>query len=300
MKRSATTASSSTSASAAKKARGVASGSTAVQPKPAFDLGKLKLVRRVPELDEDEEDDFDEEDPELDYESQWLRRVRYDIVGPKEKVYGKLRFWFIDVETIRTSFYAEMDVPSQECMRFAFTLFDRNGYLKSDFRREGSRAWGTEVKQSSIAYLDEIEIIREERGKGIGTWAMKQIWKTVEHLDVEGLEDIKFLFTLPAPLSADDEDHYRTEKPSKAELAEREAAHVRKRNRIETFFRKTDFRRVGHTHFFCCARDVNHASRKIAAPEDAKLKEPKTEVERARAKKDDHVAFSQMRSQAGW
>lgn len=139
--------------------------------------------------------------------------MRYDIVGPKEKVYGKLRFWFIDVETIRTSFYAEMDVPSrvflllpsytnlgltrclgpptEECMRFAFTLFDRNGYLKSDFRREGSRAWGTEVKQSSIAYLDEIEIIRDERGKGIGTWAMKQIWKTVEHLDVRSISPLE-------------------------------------------------------------------------------------------------------------
>jgi hypothetical protein len=72
-------------------------------------------------------------------------------------------------------------------MKFAFTLFDRNGYLKSEFRRNESgtgSGWGPEVDQPILAYLDEIEIEEKERGKGIGSWALQQIWKVKDGLDV--------------------------------------------------------------------------------------------------------------------
>jgi hypothetical protein len=111
-----------------------------------MDFSKFKLVRIIPtseEEDEDEEEGFgddEERDPELDYECQWLRvssdpassarderslltymvqRVKYNIVGPQAKVFGQIRCWLIDIEEIRDSFYAEMDVP--RCEHISYT-----------------------------------------------------------------------------------------------------------------------------------------------------------------------------------
>ncbi|GAA5946890.1 hypothetical protein JCM3765_002063 [Sporobolomyces pararoseus] len=206
-----------------------------------MDFSKFKLLRVIPERevdDEEEEEEFDEdEDLEVDYECQWLRRVRYDIVGPGRKIFGQLRFWYIDLDVIRDSFYAEMDIPSSECMEFAFSLFDKNGYLKRKFRREGNCAWGPETDGSMLAYLHEIEIVESQRGKGIGTWALRQIWKVQEQEMVEGLEDINFLFAQPATLSNSADRDLRLNSTQ----AEFKAAHAPKQARVERFFRKKSY-----------------------------------------------------------
>lgn len=65
-------------------------------------------------------------------------------------------------------------------MEFAFSLFDQHGHLKSKFRHEGNKAWGAETDGSFLVYLHEIEILESQRGKGIGTWALQEIWKVYE------------------------------------------------------------------------------------------------------------------------
>ncbi|GAA5909655.1 uncharacterized protein JCM6883_004590 [Sporobolomyces salmoneus] len=95
-----------------------------------------------------------------------------------------------------------MDAPHSETEYLAAELFDRHGRFKRKFSSEGTGVWGQEVNRPKICYLESIKIFEgANRGKGIGTWALNELWKTYEHLeDKEALEDIDFLFTLPAPM----------------------------------------------------------------------------------------------------
>ncbi|GAA6018108.1 hypothetical protein JCM11491_003320 [Sporobolomyces phaffii] len=242
------------SASTSKKTKHEAPSLLTMVTVSATDAGReYKLVRVIPalnddeeeeEVEDDEDDDEEERDPEVDEECEWLRRVRYNIVGPNAKVVGHLRFWLIEIEAIRDRFYAEMDIPSSECVQFAMTLFDSSGYLRPEFKRlaTGPRAaasWGSEIDQQPLlAYLDEIEIVASERGKGIGTWALQQIWRSKDGLDVEGLEDIEFLFACPAPLPGGSDGDFVLSRPSEAQQAARVAAFAANRPKIVSFFRK--------------------------------------------------------------
>ncbi|GAA5893273.1 hypothetical protein JCM5296_001656 [Sporobolomyces johnsonii] len=322
MKRTASTAAkaSSSAPKRARAGRAAQAGPAKQAAAPLFDLTKLSLKRHKYELSPDERAELelseDEDyDPEVDEECAWMRArrppdfspifqlimnawqtVRYDIVGPKNEIFGNLNIWFIDIEEIRDSFYGEMDVPSHECMEFGFALFDANGYLKRRFRKEGTGAWGPEVDHHVLVYLQEIKIDKNHRGKGIGSWALQAIWHSKEEL----LSEIEFLFTWPAALTSELTDYHRTFGPWSEEgnaLAqkEREGALAK----IYPFFLKAGFRRVGTTQYSCYARDPSHRSKKIPADKDAEHVIPKTKHERAVADAENSQAFETMMGQWG-
>ncbi|GAA5893276.1 hypothetical protein JCM5296_001657 [Sporobolomyces johnsonii] len=264
---------------------------------PLVDLTKLVLKRYKYELTPADREDLglsedEDHDPELEPECAWMRTVRYDIVGPKDEIFGHLNIWFIATEEIRHSFYGEMDCPSHECMEFGFTLFDGDGFLKPRFRMEGTGSWGPEVDDYDLVYLQKIKIDKEHRGQGIGSWALQAIWHSKEEL----LSKIKFLFTWPAPLTSElthDRDIFGPE----SEEGEKEREEVQAK--LNLFYLKAGFRRVGTTQFSCYARDPSHRSKKIPADKDAEHVIPKTAHERAVAEVENSQAFQTMLRQWG-
>ncbi|GAA5993929.1 hypothetical protein JCM5350_005478 [Sporobolomyces pararoseus] len=188
MKRTAS-ASASTSSNSVKKAK--ATSKSVPSPTTGMDFSKFKLVRVVPERevdDEEEEEDFDEnEDLELDYECPWLRKAKSSgscdsgsLISTKSRIPSTQRW-----------------------------ISRAHGHLKSKFRHEGNKAWGAETDGSFLVYLHEIEIVESQRGKGIGTWALQEIWKVYEQDTVEGLGEMEFLFAQPATLGTHEDRDLR-------------------------------------------------------------------------------------------
>ncbi|GAA5884055.1 hypothetical protein JCM16303_001378 [Sporobolomyces ruberrimus] len=268
--------------SATEQDRGDASGSTAPQAGPGIDFSQLRLKRMIWPKEEEEaeegekietgedEDSEEDEDTELDDECKWLRQVVYYILGPDSSTPASFVFCSSTSRasvTISTTGWTGPVV--NECMSFSQALFTRKGFFKSKFRREGNSAWGPEVNQSKLFYLERFDIVEEERGKGIGSWALRKIWKIRENRTVDGLEDMEFLFVIPTNVpSREDQDWWRGEH-TEVEIAAREAVNAIEEEMVISFYRKAKFRRVGHTIWFCCSRDPSHRSRGIPIDADA-------------------------------
>ncbi|ORY79301.1 hypothetical protein BCR35DRAFT_304700 [Leucosporidium creatinivorum] len=235
-------------------------------PRPLYDeRGRL--------INSDEYDEFDE--------FWWLKTVRYDIsLGGKD--IGSLAFWVIELEEIRDRFYGEMDGPSQECMEFGFTLFDEHGNFKaSKFRNEGTGAWGKEVDDDYIVYLQDIYIEEAYRGRGIATKVLENMWKLPE---IAYAFNLDFVFAWPTPRT--------TVKLTKAEWVEQ-------RERLIKLFRSVGFRRIGNTVHFCLAKDPHHFSKQVPIDQDAPHLEPSTYAEAQAADKESSEAFMAMLKQWG-
>lgn len=134
--------------------------------------------------------------------------------------YGTITIWYIDKIKLGDDFYWLMDafhsgfarsrtsirdeelrlqrnVAAGETEHIASQVFNTKGVFKSKFLSEGTGVWGPEVDVSPLCYLESIKIDKEFRGKGIGTWALEQIWKIDENLEVSLLY---VLFSISRPI----------------------------------------------------------------------------------------------------
>ncbi|GAA6038982.1 hypothetical protein JCM8097_000139 [Rhodosporidiobolus ruineniae] len=225
----------------------------------------LRRVETAPyQADGDDEEDY-EEDYE-DEDDRYFQTIVWEILLGG-RVVGSIKLWDVDLCAISEegqSFFMVMDEHSGEASDFAATVFNDVDGIKERFSREGTGAWGRgEDSQylGTLVYLEEIRIKPGFRGRGIGGWALEQIWSGV--IRDWDLVTMLYLFAYPSSLNGEfpdpppfQEDPYYEEK-------------VATTARVTNFFRRADFRRIGTTPYFCRAMDDSHPSRSIPADKDA-------------------------------
>ena len=101
-----------------------------------------------------------------------------------------------------------------------------------DICREGTRCWTQrEAKYDRVvAYLNELVIAPEWRGKGIGSWVLPRLFL------LRQLRSTNFIYTFPNVLNYLEPPSVNW--PLGKPTAEEKAAHDVKRIRIEKFYRK--------------------------------------------------------------
>jgi GNAT superfamily N-acetyltransferase len=141
----------------------------------------------------------------LEYGSfrEWLKpiKVRATVCPDLSKapeVVGEAFGFIIRREAIRQTFHKSMEPPHEKTMDLALTLFDRYGRLNKDIVehpiRKGSGVWKEEVGEGNIVLIENVDVNKKWRRKGIGT-------KVVLHLlekAIASRHNPKFAFTRPA------------------------------------------------------------------------------------------------------
>ncbi|PBK93251.1 hypothetical protein ARMGADRAFT_154770 [Armillaria gallica] len=161
----------------------------------------------------------------------------------------------------RRRFFYDLDEHSHELSKFALQVFDQKGILKQEVVAGGLGLWDVEdayqMYARPIVYVQELVVMESWRGRGIGSWAVPQLFDTPE---VQAIRS-SYLFAWPAVLS------YLEPLFSQSTREESMA----KGERVLKFFRSIGFRRLANTSFFCLAKDPEHRSRQIPADEDAEF-----------------------------
>ncbi|KAL8286487.1 hypothetical protein RQP46_004504 [Phenoliferia psychrophenolica] len=263
--------------------------------------------------EEGEDEDMDNEPTDVDPESEWLRKPVFDVYDDKRAKVATVKIWAMEFSQIRSSFYGEMDAPSDECMQFGFTLFDERGYTRKRFAKEGNACWGKEIsgndkEMTPVFYVEEIRVEPAHRGKGLGSWIVNELLTSASIANELYLErPPEFLFAWPTVLHGEYHDppidrYSELQNPPSATVRQaREQVFCERRDKVVNFFRKCGFRRVGDTAFFCIARDAKHPSHKISAEQDALVKEVTADdpAAAAVAEGERNDAFSKMLGQWG-
>ncbi|KAE9404758.1 FMN-linked oxidoreductase [Gymnopus androsaceus JB14] len=198
------------------------------------------------------------------WEESWLRSLKYSILLPSNQSVGEMIVQVIDRSEIYEPFFDVLEDRSQELGLFVL-LFDREeGRLRADVLQAGTKCWNDEDADSMhlypMLYIEELVIEEEWRGKGVGSWAVPQLFETNE---IEKLEAC-YIFTFPTVLNRLEPQIWFRE-PTKEETK----AYNEKKHRIIKFYRRIGFRRLGNSDFFCFAKDATHRSRQIAPEDDA-------------------------------
>ncbi|KAF9007135.1 hypothetical protein BDQ17DRAFT_1423206 [Cyathus striatus] len=147
---------------------------------------------------------------------------------------------------------------------FILTLYDNDtGLLCSEYLPGGSRS-GTatfkdELNNGTFAYLsddtgDELFVDQEYRGRGVGSWVLDAVKKH------SSLEEVQFIFSHPRAAGM-------------SKVGEKNDREGNNHTKVQKFFRKNGFRRVGQSPYFAYAlRDTKHPSRVLDATKDAEYK----------------------------
>jgi GNAT superfamily N-acetyltransferase len=178
-----------------------------------------------------------------------------EIIG---RGYGR----YIKRGLIRSTFWRDMEEPSQDLSTIAFEVFDRYGRLKKEFKdhpiRKGTGAWGSELDVGCIFVIEDILVDKQWRRRGIGK-------RVAEHLLDKSRKGRTPQFSLVVPgwLTRD----IWSDLEGKTKLEQREvrfaAADV-----ATSFWRSLGFRRIGASCCLGLSADANHAAHKILPTED--------------------------------
>lgn len=148
--------------------------------------------------------------------------------------------------------YDVMDSHDDEMLEFATELFTERAKLHRKWivsTDKGTGVWRQELDRGSILYIQNIFVNSDYRGRGVGTWLLRQI------LTSEHVTSCRFAYAWPTTF----EPTLRT----KAELIAIEQS-------VAKIFAKIGFRRVGRSNFVCYAlMDTNHPSRSLPSSDDA-------------------------------
>ncbi|KDQ16606.1 hypothetical protein BOTBODRAFT_64581 [Botryobasidium botryosum FD-172 SS1] len=154
--------------------------------------------------------------------------------------------------TRKRAFFMVMDAKSDEMQKFASAVFDGHAQVKTwiiynEFQR-GSGVWGEELNEADgkILYLTELNVKPEFRGRGVGSWIIKQFEKT------KGIGHFDFVVGWVVPTKRLGDQNEWNDAQAK----------------FACFYRKNGFRRIGRTEFFDYATNPAHASRYLSALAD--------------------------------
>ncbi|CAM1504899.1 Fc.00g024900.m01.CDS01 [Cosmosporella sp. VM-42] len=181
---------------------------------------------------------------------------------------GKALGFIIRRVVIQSAFHETMETPHQGTMDLALDLFDRYGRLKEEIHqhalRKGSGVWKTELDDGNLVLIENIEVERKYRRKGVGS-------KLVLHILEQAMRsqyNVAYAFAGAAAYLNDD--------GGAGNAGPSNAPHHAKVEGVESFLRSLQFRRVGLTSWLALARDSEHPSRRLARDKDP---DPKLEID---------------------
>lgn len=199
---------------------------------------------------------------------EWLTPIKGRAVLQRTKGNVKIGEAFgllIRRDRIATSFYEEMEPPSEETMKLAIDIFDRYGRLKEEYishpTRKGLGIWQEELNTGNFFIVEKVTVKKKYRNRGIGQKLVKDILLKAARLD----ENMRFAFAFPSCLHTGEDLQDRA---GKAKRVRFDMAHSQTVTAIK-FFRALGFRRIGMSDWFALSyKDVNHPSFSIPAKED--------------------------------
>ncbi|KLO08564.1 hypothetical protein SCHPADRAFT_1000872 [Schizopora paradoxa] len=206
-----------------------------------------------------------EPDDLVDPDKPFLQIVTYDIrLEGEDQPVGHILLNIICQKHLlprcRGMFWPLMDERSNDLMQLATDVFTDIGILRKDIyspilQTNRILPWTIDdagrLKDQPTLYIEELVIKPRWQNKGIGTWAIQNIFNT----DYIRPFNAEYLMAWPTVLRNYESSH------------EYEDALEAKRQRIISFFRKVGFRRLGTTQFFMLSKDLSHPSRQLR-PED--------------------------------
>ncbi|KAK0439541.1 hypothetical protein EV421DRAFT_1819435, partial [Armillaria borealis] len=134
-------------------------------------------------------------------------------------------------------FFRQMDAVSDDLSNLASAVFTSNGRLNTEVRESGLCLWDADdarkIYDSPIVYIQEIQVNEGWRGKGIGSWAVTQLFETAK---VKGIGS-SYLFTWPSILGRYDPPPRNHVNPGAPPTKEDQDAWEAKRDPIIKFFR---------------------------------------------------------------
>ncbi|KAJ7646677.1 hypothetical protein FB45DRAFT_179313 [Roridomyces roridus] len=216
--------------------------------------------------DSDEEEDEDHGRYYTDTLKDRARKtLKLEIMYTDPKTNRAHKVGHVIVEIIKlalvrgSGFHESLDGYSRELARLS-AEFDSRGRISAN---NGCWQPGDFDGERRLVYLEEFIVDVPWRGKGIGGIVLPMLFELTE------VEGARFIFSWPTVLD-DLEPRASDDGFTDAEQATLRA----KCDRIIAFYRRAGFRRLINSHFFCLAKDNNHASHSVPADEDAPYQEP--------------------------
>ena len=248
------------------------------QPKPTIvtGLGKQEQPSQDSSDEEESEEDYDFdvddelEDDRSEYEEYaefpWLEAIdgfvylKKDPAGPsKSKIIGSCNALLIRRAAIRGSFYSDMEEPSDETSKLAFTLFDRYGWLRSEWKdhphQRGTAAFQDELGKGDMYLLDRLVIDPSYRRQGLG----KRVTMALLEKARSKIDRPFFTFVRPGFLRiVMDEQRFHGKSEN-----EKQSILFQDQDNAVAFYRALGFRRIGSSSWLGLASSSDHPSRLI-------------------------------------
>jgi ribosomal protein S18 acetylase RimI-like enzyme len=167
----------------------------------------------------------------------------------------------IDRVAIAHDFYTNMEEPSQELCDLAYTLFDRYGHLKTEYKehpiKKGTDIWGKELDRGRILYIVNLSSEKQNRRQG---FARKLI---LAMLDRARKEHHRFYAIVAPGFLTAEVDRERRETSDDIEVTQ-----LRLEEIATSFWRSVGFRRIGSSKYFALAGFRDHPYHMLATTDD--------------------------------
>lgn len=184
------------------------------------------------------------------------------------KKVGWINGHLIRRDSIRSTFYHQMEEPTRETSLLAFDLFDRYGCLKPEYInhpiKKGSGIWGEDLDQGDILLIERLIIDKEYRRRGLGRRLVNALLEEANE-KTEGFIAVAW----PTVLLVGE---IRNEIESKTER-EQEQISRRHEDIAKCFFRSIGFRRIGSSIWFGLSSDPDHPCHTLPSSDDFDLKQ---------------------------
>ncbi|KAL8694579.1 MAG: hypothetical protein Q9224_003539 [Gallowayella concinna] len=213
-------------------------------------------------------EDYDGEGSDFDEfeEFRWLKSLNVDYKAANGESIGHCHAKIIDRDSIRQSFYHDMEEPSEDTAALAFGLFDRWGSLKMEFCehpvKKGTGVWGQELSHGRFLLIETVSVDKNHRRQGHGKILVDKVWEKARSI----YPDLQYAIAWATNLNSDVLEVKTRNMTSEARHLLRHEFHMA----VEDFFRAVGFRRIGSSPWFARAEDPTHPSRSLAASGDYK------------------------------
>lgn len=217
----------------------------------------------------------------------WIETVNARCTVDGEDI-GRALGRFIDRETIRKTFWENMDMASDSTAELAFGIFDRWGYLKTLYKdhpvQRGIGMWN-DLDHGMLFLIEDAYVDSSYRRKGLGRVMIGALLeKAHKHATYSGQGPDKLmekihgsemshklasLHALVIPRATDRDDELDSQE--EMTLAEKQELDEQVMKSITSFWRSVGFRRVGASKCLAFSFDQEHLSHQILASEDFDL-----------------------------
>lgn len=182
---------------------------------------------------------------------------------------GMLNGRFVDrreIVLLGASLYGVMDEPSDDCANLAYTLLNQNGYVNSKWisnpDTKGSGVWGPPLSTGNFIVVEDIVVVADFRRQGMGRSLFKALLSHERCSDEDNF--VQYIFAWATEAASGWDSSYNCALPDK----EKKALFKANKDKAIRVFRSLGFRRVGSSHWFCYALDLDDPSHALAAEDD--------------------------------